>query len=192
MIKICLYSCIVIFVSAFAACKNPKPSEVLEVSKFQFSDTTQPRLKSGFYLVTDNDSIQSVSKKIYDISVEKSNSREFIYSLSLKDVVLFENVDSIYSQKSNSEYEGLFDIILKLNPVAQKQLSELSSKTRYLSESEKYDGLMIGTVINNTLIKITHIHQQIDTNEIAISGGAFYKETVDDIIKYLEEGRTKK
>ena len=123
------------------------------------------------------------------IDVDKYKAKEKFYNLSLTNFALFENVDSIYSQKSNSEYEGFFDITLKLNPIAQNQFSELTTKTKYLTEYEKYDGLIIGTVINNTLIQISHVHQQIDTNVISISGGSFYEQTVNDIIKYLEKGR---
>ncbi len=161
----------------------------MEISKFQFGDSTLPILKSGFYLVSNADSGNLISKKLYDISNNKNKSKDMFFNLTLKDFVSFSNIDTLYSQESNSEYKGFFDIILKLNPIGQKQLSELTAKTKTLTEDEKYDGLILGTVINNTLIQISHVHQQIDTNVISIAGGSFYEQTVNNILKYLEKGR---
>ena len=174
----------------FLSCTGQQqPSSVKDVSTFQFNDSSLPWLKAGFYLITTSDSVKTVPRKMYDISAEPYTGREQFYDLSTTDVVLFENVDSIYREKSKSEYKGFFNILLKLNPTGQQQMADLSAKTRFLTEEEKYDGLLIGTVINNTLIQVTHVHQKIDTNLVSIAGGSFYEATVNDLIQYLEKGR---
>jgi hypothetical protein len=137
-------------------------------------------------MITDSDT--GILKRLYSLSNSNKNITSNEYKLETQDFVSFENLESIYITKSKSEYEGFYDITLKFNPLGRIQFYNLTKKCKDLTEAEKYDGLLIGAVVRNTLVQISHVQNPIDTNLISLAGSEFNKATAEDIVQYLKDG----
>ncbi|MBP6431460.1 MAG: hypothetical protein KA319_06815 [Ferruginibacter sp.] len=138
----------------------------------------------------DDDTINIARRTLYYYFDTSKINRDYKdHYLKIRNFLSFENVDSIYLQNSNSEYKGFYDVVLNLNSKGQEQFKNLTKKVNDLTESEKYDGLLIGTILKNTLVQITHVLQPIDTNIIVLSGVDFNEATANDIKNFIQKER---
>jgi preprotein translocase subunit SecD len=142
------------------------------------------------YLIDNSDTNNIIYRNLYyyfDTSEATRDDKR--YYLNVRNFVSFENIDSVYLQNSNSEYKGFYDVVFKLNLKGREQFKNLTKKVNDLTEEEKYDGLLIGTVLKNTLVQISHVLQPIDTNIVVLSGGNFNKATANDVKNFIENER---
>ncbi len=153
-------------------------------SLFAF-DTSYPHLMSGIYGISDSDT--ATIKELFSFIKDAKNSKVEKYGLETKDFVSFKNIDTIYRESSIENDNQYYNIAVKLNPTGRKSLYNLTKQCETLKGEAKYDGLLIGIVVKNTLLQISHVLKPIDTNLISISGSNFNKKTVDDIIEYLKD-----
>jgi preprotein translocase subunit SecD len=174
-----------------STCNNKSnKSNLPDQTKFKYFDTTKPALSSGMYLIdnNDNDTVNIALRTLYYYFDTSKTSRDYKdHYLKVRNFVSFENVDSVYLQNSNTEYKGFYDVVLNLNSKGREQFKNLTKKVNDLTENEKYDGLLIGTVLKNTLVQIAHVLQPIDTNIVVLSGGDFNEATANDIKNFIRK-----
>ena len=172
-----------------STCNNKSnKSNLPDQTKFKYFDTTRPALTSGMYLIdnNDNDTVNIARRTLYYYFDTLKASRDYKdHHLQIRNFVSFENIDSVYLQTSNTGYKGFYDVVLNLNSKGQEQFKKLTMKVNDLTEAEKYDGLLIGTVLKNTLVQISHVLQPIDTNIVVLSGGEFNQATANDIKNFI-------
>ena len=177
----------ILFLASACNYKSNK-SNLPDQTKFKYFDTTKPALTSGMYLIDDddNDTVNIALRTLYYyFDTSKINRGNKEHYLNIRNFVSFENVDSVYLQNSKTGYKGFYDVVLNLNLKGQEQFKNLTMKVNDLSEEEKYDGLLIGTVLQNTLVQISHVLQPIDTNIVVLSGGDFNQATANDIKNFI-------
>ena len=169
---------------------NSNKSNLPDKTKFKYFDTTKPALTSGMYLIDNSDTNNIVHRNLYYyFDTSKASRDNKSYYLNVHDFVSFENIDSVYVQNSNTEYKGFYDVVFNLNSKGREQFKNLTKKVNDLTEEEKYDGLLIGTVIKNTLVQISHVLHPIDTNIVVLSGGNFNEATANDIKSFIKNER---
>jgi hypothetical protein len=163
-------------------------SNLPDKEKFKYFDTTKPLLASGMYLIEASDTNNIVHRTLYYYFDTSKVSRDNkVHNLNVQDFVAFENIDSVYIQSSNSGRKGFFDVVLNLNTKGRNQFKSLTKKANNLSEEEKYDGLLIGTVLENTLVQISHVLHPIDTNIVLLQGAYFNEATAIEIKNLVEK-----
>ena len=169
-----------------------KGSDVIELSKFNFKDSSLPSLRPGLYLINQPGVKSGVSKKLYSYFSFDTATIKQVYNLSTNGFLDFKNVDSIYATKEDTPYQKYYEITLKLNAEGQKQFFNLTSNPKYYIQDVWDKGLLIGTVINNTLVNIVHVYEAINADKISIAGGIADEENVHEIMKYLKKASTEK